>query len=176
MTFRKFLKARPTEEGTEHIFEGIREDSPRAAAMLAGALMDELLKGAISYRLVELNKEDSDGLFTGNAPLATFSAKIRVSYALGIIGKRTRHDIELVREIRNGFAHTLRDLSFETPELTKMCSQFHCLKDLREYAEISARGLFSISVHRLALFLITKTGPFPEGRAGLNLQGNTQLD
>jgi hypothetical protein len=56
-----------------------------------------------------LNCFDYDG------PMGTFASRIAVAYALGIFGPQTRHDLDLIRHLRNQFAHCRNPLSFDMP-------------------------------------------------------------
>src|SRR5262249_54463894 len=56
-------------------------------------------------------------LFEGMGPLATFSAKIKLGYALGFYGPRTRHDFLIFNEIRNAFAHAPHPLTFKNKSI-----------------------------------------------------------
>jgi len=51
------------------------------------------------------SKKQIDGLFSTYAPLATFSAKISICFAFGFIDEPTFRDLEVIRKIRNRFAH-----------------------------------------------------------------------
>ena len=54
-------------------------------------------------------------LFDGTGALATFSAKIDIAYAFGLIGTQERADLHIIRKIRNDFAHAVQyELSFLT--------------------------------------------------------------
>jgi hypothetical protein len=57
---------------------------------------------------------------TGDAPLATFSAKIRLAYALSIFGSSTRDDLDTIREIRNAFAHSTRPLASDPAQTLRV--------------------------------------------------------
>lgn len=58
-----------------------------------------------------------------NAPLASFSAKIRLASALGLIGDHTEADLNRIREIRNRFAHEFFDeLSFAEQSTRDRCN------------------------------------------------------
>jgi hypothetical protein len=177
MTLKKFVKARPDMGEVEEILRAIQTDSPRAAAMIAGSMIDDILKGAIKFRMpTKLTADEEDEMFSGTGPLSTFSSRIAMAYALNVIGRKTRHDLLLLKEIRNAFAHTLRHLTFDTPELEKRCREFHCARDVAEYQTVPARSLFTAVVDLLSLYLITKIGPFPTPTSQLVLAGNTQLD
>lgn len=56
------------------------------------------------------------------APLRDFGSKIRLSYALGIIGAKAKADLDLIRHIRNTFAHSRAELTFELPEVADACA------------------------------------------------------
>src|SRR6266446_1480816 len=62
-----------------------------------------------------------DRIFTGNGPLATFSGKIEVGFAMGIYGPRARRDRHRIRKIRNRFAHELNPITFDMPEMKELC-------------------------------------------------------
>jgi DNA-binding MltR family transcriptional regulator len=106
--------------------------------------------------MVKLTPEEHDQLFIGTGPLATFSAKIRLGYALGIYGRKTRHDLDVVREIRNAFAHAQKVITFENQEIANLCSGFHCLQGTSFQKTQSARIRFIAAIKILVLHLARK--------------------
>lgn len=50
----------------------------------------------------------TDSLFSSEGPLATFSRKIEMAYRLGLIDSRFRQALDLVRKLRNDFAHATK--------------------------------------------------------------------
>jgi hypothetical protein len=48
-----------------------------------------------------------------NAPLGTFSSRIKAGAALGLLSKNQQADLDLARKVRNEFAHSWEDCSFE---------------------------------------------------------------
>jgi DNA-binding MltR family transcriptional regulator len=50
------------------------------------------------------------------------SARIRAAYCLGLITKDQYDDLNLIRRIRNKFAHRLHDLSFKDKEILDWCN------------------------------------------------------
>lgn len=57
-------------------------------------------------------------LFKGTGCLATFSAKITMCFGLGLISKDEKQTLNLVRKIRNIFAHDINTkLTFKTNEI-----------------------------------------------------------
>ena len=71
----------------------------------------------------KLNSDDFQRVFDGTGPLSSFSAKILIGYSLRLYGEVFRHDMDIIRELRNGFAHTRMPLAFEQPEVAAMCAQ-----------------------------------------------------
>jgi DNA-binding MltR family transcriptional regulator len=52
-----------------------------------------------------------------------FAVKIRLAYALGVYGPATRDDLEIMRNIRNLFAHDRGHLTFDDREASALCDQ-----------------------------------------------------
>jgi hypothetical protein len=80
--------------------------SDRVAAIVGGSLVEEMLTRALRAFL----RQDAVALkeaFDFNGPLGTFSAKISMGYVLGLYGKEVRRDLDLLRKVRNDFAHQL---------------------------------------------------------------------
>jgi DNA-binding MltR family transcriptional regulator len=65
--------------------------------------------------------ERNELFYSPTAILANFSARILLCYALGIIDKRQRQDLDAIRNIRNVFAHRVKNLSFDHTLIAKEC-------------------------------------------------------
>lgn len=52
-----------------------------------------------------------------NAPLGTFSSRIKAAYALGLITKDQFEDLEHLRKIRNELAHSWHPITFAHPKI-----------------------------------------------------------
>jgi mannitol operon repressor len=88
------------------------KESDRGAALLAGSMLDEILFRIIRAYLIE--DAQAEMLLTGfNAPLGTFNARIAAAYALCLIEPKEFAEANVVRKIRNEFAHTWGDLRFD---------------------------------------------------------------
>ena len=64
-----------------------------------------------------------EALFTNNGALQDFSARIKIAYAFNVIGPGAYADLNLLREIRNAFAHSAQSLSFNSPDVAEICSR-----------------------------------------------------
>lgn len=92
-------------------------ESERGTVIVSAALMDEALEYLIKAKLVP-SPEKEDDLFVGAyAPLGNFSAKIDFSYRLGLVALSTRNSLHLIRRLRNDFAHSSLNLSFESDKV-----------------------------------------------------------
>jgi DNA-binding MltR family transcriptional regulator len=85
-------------------------ESDRAAVILGAAKLDLLLYQAIQRYLLP-NSSTSDELLDGDAPLGTFSSRIKLAHRLGLIDNSLTKALNLVRRIRNSFAHELSGIS-----------------------------------------------------------------
>jgi DNA-binding MltR family transcriptional regulator len=96
-----------------------------------------MLMQAITTKFIPLGKDHMDSLFSsdGNGPICTFSAKIKLSHALGIISSETKIQIDAVRFIRNHFAHHKDKSSFDDASVRLECSKFKEIKGLRGLPE-----------------------------------------
>lgn len=125
----------------------------RAAAIVVTSYLEEQLKLAILGHFKNfstLNKDDRKNLTGGNGPLSTFSSRISMAYLLDLINKDQYDDLNLIRKIRNGFAHQLDAVTFDFPEIKSRCSHLKLIKP--EDAE-TAQNKFFWTVVNLAMHL-----------------------
>ena len=98
------------------LFVALDSESDRAFAILACTTVEDALESAIKARLVDgLSNEDTSRLFEGDNPLSTFSALIKIGFAMGVYGPVARADMNCLRDIRNAFAHAKMPITFDTP-------------------------------------------------------------
>jgi DNA-binding MltR family transcriptional regulator len=91
-------------EAWADILDAFATESDRAAVVLAVAKLDELL-AELLQRVFRPSATAQDELLDIEKPLGTFSAKIHISYRLGLIDASFARALHLVRRIRNSFAH-----------------------------------------------------------------------
>jgi hypothetical protein len=104
-----------------------RHRNDRGAALLLAANLENSLQIAIERRLA-IAETYRTILFVDEAsPLRRFSAKIRLGYALGLFGDGLKSNLDLVRMIRNVFAHALSPVHFSTPEVMGACAHLTML-------------------------------------------------
>lgn len=124
----------------------------RAVALVAATNLDMTLEHAIKSRLVTLNSDENDRLFGPDAPIGTFSARIKIGYALGIYERKFRSDLDTIRLIRNVFGHVQSHVDFETPEIAAACGEIRIIKR-NDPADWDARRLYIWSAMKLCMHL-----------------------
>jgi predicted trehalose synthase len=104
--------------------EEVDQASDRSAAIIVGAAVDRYLEAAILERL-ERNDDETVGELTklGGA-LSGLFAKTHLAYALGLFSKQHSIELECIRKIRNCFAHSAGNVTFETPAVAAECAKF----------------------------------------------------
>jgi hypothetical protein len=133
----------PTPEELKSFFDSIYDLDARAAALILSSLADNLLETCIALHFVQLSKVRFNRMFRApTAPLGTFSAKIAVAFALGIINSEVRSQLDRIRRIRNAFAHAMLTVSFEETPIAKECKKLdhnRLIPGITTFAEDSPR-------------------------------------
>ncbi|WP_447729116.1 hypothetical protein [Pseudoxanthomonas suwonensis] len=142
-------------------------------------MLDQLLKDLLDASFVsgELAKK-----LTGKMmPIGTFSARITLSHAMGLISSAEAKDLHRMREIRNLFAHELHGLSFETQAVRDSCGNFEIIEDSRGIAAnreffqdypSHARDTFNLEVTLMVSILKERIGRAHRARpASLRMTG-----
>lgn len=127
----------------------IAHESDRGCALFAAAYLDKALSDILSLSLVS-DKKVQEHLFQGNAPLASFSSRIKLAFYMGLISKGCQSDLDAIRAIRNHFAHHAEVATFEDQSICDKCKNLHYSYHER-HAE--PRAHFCASVSRILALL-----------------------
>jgi hypothetical protein len=129
---RHLTRKVPTEPASA-VLDAMRgSDSDRGAATTMASLTDLAMNGILIYGLGIKEQSAIKALFIGDkAPLSTFEAKCEVASSIGLIGENTINNLEVIRHIRNTFAHAIANISFEEPEMERACNRLR-LSDTHE--------------------------------------------
>lgn len=120
----------------------IAGEADRAAAIVAFAYLDDMLTDAIQSHLHNFKHKGEDirgTLFKGSGPLATFSARRRLAYLLGMFGPKTYADLGRLAQIRNEFAHTRSPRTFKSQRIKGLCEAL----TTQAYTEFPATPLYT---------------------------------
>lgn len=127
----------------------LRGASDRAAAIVGASLIEVELEQLLVRSMVR--DFPSKALFEGFGPLSSLSAKIKIAQCFGFLPPDLAADADLIRKIRNEFAHTHEPLSFETQRIANWVSTLNALAAIRQqfsryrqepdrWSEIEAKG------------------------------------
>lgn len=97
-------------------------ESARAVGVLQGAMVELALERAIKSTLRrDLTSGIEKSIFGFDGVFGTFSAKIKFGYAVPLFGSITKHDLDIIRLMRNEFAHCRKPISFDLPVVRDIC-------------------------------------------------------
>jgi hypothetical protein len=130
-TLRDLIGKTPSLEQWNEAWNEIRSGTPRAAAVLAASFVQSAIIFALRYRFVEKPPFKIDRLLEPPGPLSSFYGCIEMGFALGAYGPMIYNDLCAIRRIRNGFAHAMVPLSFDTPEVILELNQLKYLDFLK---------------------------------------------
>lgn len=112
-TVHNLSRQKPSTAELEETENAFRRGPALACAILGATLLEYELEHNLR-RLFKNNDDKTWGWLTAEGgPLATFHAKIVAGIALGLYDETVFHNLKLVKNIRNAFAHSRRILTFE---------------------------------------------------------------
>jgi hypothetical protein len=100
------------------------ETNHRGACLMQTANVETALDAAIQ-RFLRLDQDSR--LLEDENFFSSLSRKIELGHALRIYGQQTKSNLNTMRHIRNAFAHAKIPVTFDTPEVAAVCSQFTIL-------------------------------------------------
>ncbi|EMY5504761.1 transcriptional regulator [Bacillus wiedmannii] len=106
----------------------LENSSDRGLVLVSGSIIDELLGELLKAFLINSKSVEKD-LFRVNGVLATFDAKIQMSYYLGLISINEKSNITYLQRVRNKFAHQFIDITFENDAISNVCRSFDIPKN-----------------------------------------------
>jgi hypothetical protein len=121
---RKLLDSLPSNEEAEDIIWNLEKRNHHALAMLGASYLDSALERLLMAHFVPLSPDDQRRMFDGaaNGILGSLSNKIRISYAVNLLQDDEYSDLIIINDIRNIFAHSLHDITFENTNIKDDCN------------------------------------------------------
>lgn len=123
---RKFGAGEPTKENITALERELYSGPDRAAAVVLASLVERSLGHLLR---LSMREEGIGDIFDSDGLLGSFGAKIQICYALKLIGPTTRHDLTIIRVLRNQFAHSRKPIRFST-DVVKTACQHLSIPDL----------------------------------------------
>lgn len=146
----------PELDQLERFFEKLHPESDRGAALTAGAMLEDRLGDILGGFLIE-EKEAKQLLVGFNAPLGTLSARLLACYSLGLVEKNEFTEMEIIRKVRNQFAHNWEGVSFESQSIKDLVATLPW-RGPDEYEEnTTSKDRFVTAVSMLMVDLLWRT-------------------
>jgi len=103
------------------LLDALNKESHRGAVLIACSYLDSQLRQILAAFMA--SGSSAKILLEGfNAPLGTFSARIAACSALGLLTIQESRECDLLRKIRNEFAHKV-DASFEAEKIVYLTKE-----------------------------------------------------
>ncbi|MBW7907072.1 MAG: hypothetical protein LC135_12000 [Phycisphaerae bacterium] len=162
-----------TPDAAAALYAALRDERDLSCVLLSASFLDRCLENLLeAYLAASSTTEkllDPRGGFLGS-----FAARSDACYCLGLVSKRFYQNLLTIATLRNTFAHSHLDLSFEAPRIAELCFRLHTppfiadgcdirARDDAEYQSLcgNARDRFTIVVALMANQLITKAADTP---------------
>jgi DNA-binding MltR family transcriptional regulator len=151
--FRELVSDSPLyEDELTKFFESLAAESSRALPIVAFSYIDEKLATLMRGHMNPGVSGGLDSLFNSFGPLSTASARIKMAAALNWLSPMTYRHLEILRKIRNAFAHRPFLNSFDESPVRDYLGQFEPAEKslwstsvadkLLPYDEVPLRQLF----------------------------------
>lgn len=116
------LKERHSLENLNRFLNVVGEQDDRAMVLsLATFIEDTLGRLLLAYfRTCKATKELVEGF---NAPLGTLGSRIKAVYSFGLVTEDQYKDMEILRKVRNQFAHNWEGVSLDRNDIQAMIGQ-----------------------------------------------------
>jgi mannitol operon repressor len=149
----------------------LQKETDRGLPLVGTAFIDEKLRETLQAFFIE-NKVSSKLLNERFSPLASFSARLDACFALGLIDDHEYSEINILRKVRNEFAHGKHGLSFKNDKIVGLCSSLNSsLPEGSDYPINDARFRFTNAIVCIVLQLYYRPDWIKRERRIFNPEG-----
>ena len=120
----------------------LSQESDRACVILVASWVDHFLRIKLAQEFSKGNSDARDALFSSNGPFATFSAKLNAVFCADWIDRDLYHDLQVIRKLRNEFAHSIDSHTLHDEPFPSMISKLRVPK--RQYFDWGQFGAAAI--------------------------------
>ncbi|MGJ5640624.1 hypothetical protein [Formosa sp. S-31] len=99
-------------------------ESDKGCALLAVSHIAFLLEKVLKLKFAGTLKVKQQ-LLDFNGLLGSFSNRVLICHALGLISEQRLHELELIHKIGNAFGHSVVIASFDDEKITELCNNLH---------------------------------------------------
>jgi DNA-binding MltR family transcriptional regulator len=134
----------------------LQRETDRGVALAGAAFVADALRALINAAFVN-DIEIAERLLDGERPLGTMSARIDIAYALGLIGPDMRRQANILRQIRNSFAHEHQPADLAAPGLKSAVDGLRIyLKPLERLENANPRSVVVMTIILLTNHLLLR--------------------
>ena len=147
MNTNKLEQPPASENDWQVLYQELQGKSERAAVFVGAAMLDDRLQRAIALSATEAKHRRV-------ATYGDLAKRTNTATELGLIDASHKHDLNLIRKVRNTFAHELFTASFDDDKVVGLSQQLiYAKRFLTPDDQKSARKCFSCSVALLIYVL-----------------------
>ena len=92
--------------------------------MVSAAVLNQKLMLLLLAKMRPLSIAVLERIFEGYGPLYDLAPKADLAYAISLIDEDLYHEIRVIKDIRNKFAHSPQLEDFRSDEITKLLQRF----------------------------------------------------
>jgi DNA-binding MltR family transcriptional regulator len=150
---RKHLQSLPhLTEDAARLVDDLQNETDRGAALLGAAFLDDVLEVMLRSAFVD-DSEAVNKLISSGRPLESFGVRAHLAYCMGLLAPDIYHDINIIREIRNDFAHR-QPAVFEHPQVKAKCQTLKCVSVILADDACTCRDRLIVTVVLIANHLM----------------------
>lgn len=109
----------------------LASESERSVVILSAARLDASLETLLKA-VMHPSPGGTDDLFAPERPMGSLSAKISLAYRLGLVDRDVEHVLQMIRRIRNDFAHSFGEESLASHKQVQRITE--AVRTVRQYA------------------------------------------
>jgi hypothetical protein len=110
------------------VSEALSQESDRACVILVASRSDYLLRIKLAHEFSRGNSDARSALFSSSGPFSTFSAKLNAAFCAGWIDRDVYDDLQVIRKLRNEFAHSIDNHTLSDEPFPSMVSKLRVPK------------------------------------------------
>ena len=126
----------------QEMMNALKLESDRGGVVLASAWVEDSLTTLILAAFIKEAEKKATDLVKPSGALGDFGAKIELAYQLGFLRTSTYQGLNILRRLRNDFAHLKNTLNFETPEVKGRVIELFSLNE--NLLEVFAQHLINV--------------------------------
>jgi DNA-binding MltR family transcriptional regulator len=111
-------------EGIHQVINRLGELNNVVFVLGEAARLEDMLEKIILAAMPNLTKSMKGMHFKGTGSFASFRGRTDMAYAMGLIKEWVFHDLNVIREVRNKFAHPKGDVTFNTNAVCSVIERF----------------------------------------------------